>query len=354
MAGLSLAGVSKAFGATRAVDRVSLEVAHGEFLALLGPSGCGKTTLLRLLAGFERLDAGTIAFDHEVVSSASFHVPPERRRIGMVFQSYALWPHMSVADNVGYALRVRRVPRAERGRRVAAALAAVGLEALAERRPGALSGGQRQRVALARCLAAEPTLVLLDEPLANLDVHLRDTMQQEFTTFHGQTGATMVYVTHDQAEAMALADRIAVMQDGVIQQIATPEELYCRPRTPMVAQFIGRGMVVPGEGLGAGADGRLAARVLGVPADLRCASRAAGAIRICLRPEDLRLVNGAGEPGVDAVVERTTYQGEATTVHVRPDADRDATLYLRVAGEPPAPGSRVRIAVDDGWVIPQP
>jgi iron(III) transport system ATP-binding protein len=349
---VTLREVAKRFGATRAVEGVSLRVAHSEFLALLGPSGCGKTTLLRLIAGFERVDEGTIHFDDTLVSSRRVHLPPERRRIGMVFQSYALWPHMSVAENVGYALRVRGVGKDARRREVEAALALVGLAGMSGRRPGELSGGQRQRVALARCLAAQPALVLLDEPLANLDVHLRDSMALEFRTFHGRTGATMVYVTHDQAEAMALADRIAVMQDGVMQQVATPEELYRRPRTPMVAEFIGRGMVVPGEALGRSADERVSARLFGVPAELRSEASSQGEVSVCLRPEGLRLVNGTGEPAIDARVERTTFQGDATTVYVRPDHEAAAVLYLRVAGAAPAPGALVRIAVDDGWIIP--
>ena len=251
MASLTLAGVTKRFGApgdgVTAVDRMDFAVADGEFVAVLGPSGCGKTTLLRLVAGFEALDDGRIALGEATVSAPGVHVPPERRPVGVVFQSYALWPHMTVKRTVGYPLEVRRIRGRDYDRRVAAALATVGLTGLDHRRPAELSGGQRQRVALARCLAMEPSVVLLDEPLANLDVHLRAALQDEFTAFHRATRATMLYITHDQAEAMALADRIVVMDAGRPVQVAPPATLYREPATPMVARFVGRGAVVPGS-----------------------------------------------------------------------------------------------------------
>ena len=202
MAGVSFETVSKQFGETRAVESVSLDIADGEFFALLGPSGCGKTTLLRLVAGFEIPDAGSVKLGGAEVGRPGWALPPEKRKIGMVFQSYALWPNMTVAENVAFALRVRRVRGAERVRIVNESLVKVGLEGLAERRPHELSGGQRQRVALARCLAMRPDVVLLDEPLANLDVHLRETMLEEFARFHKELRATFIYVTHDQAEAL--------------------------------------------------------------------------------------------------------------------------------------------------------
>ncbi len=245
MARLTIDRVDKSFGAFRALDDVSLEVADGEFMAILGPSGCGKTTLLRQIAGFDKLDAGRILIGETVVSAVHRHVPPERRRIGIVFQSYALWPHMTVAENVAYGLTVAGIRDPERSRRVAAALTLVELDGFAERRPALLSGGQRQRVALARCLVTEPSLVLLDEPLANLDVNLRASMEDEFARFHARTGTTMIYITHDQAEAMALADRIAVMDKGRLLQVATPSQLYREPADETVAGFIGEGMVLP-------------------------------------------------------------------------------------------------------------
>ena len=347
---MTLADVSKSFDGTRAVRRIGMEVAPGEFVALLGPSGCGKTTLLRLLAGFERPDAGRIAIGDETVAGGGVHVAPERRGIGMVFQSYALWPHMTVADNVGYALKVRRLPRAERAAKVREALRAVGLAELAGRRPAQLSGGQRQRVALARCLAMRPRLLLLDEPLANLDVHLRESMLEEFRRLHHGTGATTVYVTHDQAEAMALADRVAVMRGGEIQQLASPRTLYREPATRMVAEFVGKGMVVPAVLRGSSGPGRVRADILGAGAEVRAPDDARGAGRVCLREEDLRIADG---DGIACTVVRTVFHGAATTVQAIPDADPDLRLSVRVEGEPPREGDRIALAVRDGWVLPE-
>jgi len=234
MDAVTLSAVTKRFAGKIAVDRVDLDVAAGEFMALLGPSGCGKTTLLRLLAGFEAPDAGTIKIGSRIVAQAGqATVPPEARGVGMVFQSYALWPHMNVRENVEYALKVRGMARDARNHRVERALTVVGLPDRAAAMPETLSGGQRQRVALARCIAMEPSVILMDEPLANLDVHLRDSLQAEFHRLHRELGATILYITHDQAEAMALADRVAVMHDGRIQQIAAPRRLYAEPATPM-------------------------------------------------------------------------------------------------------------------------
>src|SRR5690606_8838545 len=213
--------------------------------------GCGKTTLLRMVAGFEKVSDGRIIIGGETMSSSEHSAPPEKRRVGIVFQNYALWPHMTVAENVGYSLRVAKVPRAERDRRVTEALALVNLAGYGDRRPANLSGGQRQRVALARCLVSAPSLVLFDEPLANLDVHLRAAMEDEFADFHKRTGTTIVYITHDQAEAMALADRIAVMDHGRLAQLASPRDLYREPANEMVASFISQGIVLPAKVLSA-------------------------------------------------------------------------------------------------------
>lgn len=245
MAAISLTGLSKAFGAQPVLDAVSLQINQGEFVAVLGPSGCGKTTLLRLLAGFETLDSGEIHIGERQVAADGLHLPPEARELGVVFQNYALWPHMTVAENVGYSLKVNGVARAERELRTTQALTLVGLDRFADRRPADLSGGQRQRVALARCLVARPTLVLLDEPLANLDVHLRATMEEEFRRFHRHSGATLLYITHDQREAMALADRIVVLEHGRVMQFASPQTLWREPANEMVATFIDEGRVLP-------------------------------------------------------------------------------------------------------------
>ena len=352
MADVTLDAVTRRFGGYAAVDRVSLALASGGFLALLGPSGCGKTTLLRLIAGFETPDDGTVAIAGRTVAGPDHVVPPEKRGIAMVFQSYALWPHMTVAENVGYALRVRRVPAADRRRKVAVCLDQVGLGHLAARRPAELSGGQRQRVALARCLAMDPAVVLLDEPLANLDAHLRESLQEEFRRFHRETGATMVYVTHDQGEAMAMADRVAVMDRGVLQQVADPETLYQCPATPMVARFVGRGTLVPARVIGPIGAGRARVEALGLRTDARH-NGAGGVVRgttLLLRADMLTLA-GTGEPGIAGRVRRVVYRGDHYAVDVAPDALPDRLLGLRLATDPPAEGASVSLAVHDGWLV---
>jgi len=353
MAGLTVERLSKAYGEQRVLDDVTLAVADGELVAVLGASGCGKTTLLRQVAGFDRPDAGRIVIGDAVVSSADRHVPPERRRIGIVFQSYALWPHMSVAENVAYGLTVAGVKDPERARRVEAALALVDLAGFGARRPAELSGGQRQRVALARCLVTEPSLVLLDEPLANLDVHLRAAMEDEFARFHERTRTTMVYVTHDQREAMALADRIAVMDRGRLLQLATPSELYREPASATVARFVGAGMVVPVTVRTVDGNGRCDVDVFGQHVRMRCAreQRAGVAASACLRSADLRIARG--EPGVRVTLARSIYQGG----HFRLETIAAATSEVRLdlaASEPfdVEPGAALDVVIGDGWVIP--
>ena len=356
MARLTIDGVTKKFGAFRALDDVSLAVQDGELMAILGASGCGKTTLLRQIAGFDKLDAGRIDIGDTIVSSTMRHVPPERRRIGIVFQSYALWPHMTVAENVAYGLSVAGVKEPERTRRVAAALSLVELDGFADRRPAALSGGQRQRVALARCMVTEPSLVLLDEPLANLDVQLRAAMEDEFTRFHARTGTTMIYITHDQAEAMALADRIAVMDHGRLLQVATPSQLYREPADETVAGFIGEGMVVPVEVRAVNADGTCWTDLFGHGVRMRCApsQKPAPAARACLRASELRMVE-PNAPGVRARVDRAIYQGGFFRLETHVEAKPELQLHL-TAREPYAftPGAVIQLQVTDGWVIPAP
>jgi iron(III) transport system ATP-binding protein len=236
---VELRGVRKTYGHLTVADGIDLSIQHGELVCLLGPSGCGKTTTLRLIAGFIVPDAGEILVGGQSLSGPGRALPPEQRRMSMIFQSYALWPHMNVADNVGYGLKLRRLPRDQVARKVAAMLKVAKLEKLADRFPGELSGGQQQRVALARALAVEPETLLLDEPLSNLDTNLREEMRFEIRRLHDEFRYTTVYVTHDQLEAMTTADRIVVMNAGRIEQIGSPEDIFLRPVSEFVARFIG-------------------------------------------------------------------------------------------------------------------
>ncbi|EKE70429.1 ABC transporter ATP-binding protein [Celeribacter baekdonensis] len=344
MAELTLTDIAKHFGDAAALKSVTTTMRDGEFLALLGPSGCGKSTLLRLLAGFEHPTKGSIRIgDREVANAASrLNVPPEDRNIGIVFQSYALWPHMSVRRNVGYPLEIRRLSKAEREARIDAALAATALEPYGDRMPSDLSGGQRQRVALARCLVSDPTAVLLDEPLANLDVALRASMQAVFSDFHRRTTATMVYVTHDQAEAMAMADRIAVMNNGVIVQLDTPEALYARPRSRFVAEFIGEGAVVPLTGAtqsDTGAEATLLGARLKVETDTALPAFA------CLRPENLTI---AETGDIRARVERVTYLGGRYRLNLT--AASGEALVTQSATRL-TPGDQIGLALSAPWAF---
>ncbi|MBI2493009.1 MAG: ABC transporter ATP-binding protein [Candidatus Rokubacteria bacterium] len=239
---ISIRQARKAFGSVTAVDRVSLEIGDGELFTLLGPSGCGKTTLLRLLAGFSALDGGEIRFGDRRVDA----LPPYARNIGMVFQNYALWPHMTVRGNITYGLKLRRLDAATIARRLADGLRQVNLAGLEDRYPGQLSGGQQQRVALARALVLNPDILLLDEPLSNLDAKIRVQVRAEIRRLQQALGITTVYVTHDQEEALSLSDRVAVMRDGQVQQVAAPKALYERPATRFVADFVGTNNFLPG------------------------------------------------------------------------------------------------------------
>ncbi|WP_303814626.1 ABC transporter ATP-binding protein [Acidaminococcus timonensis] len=249
MSQVKLEHLYKRFGNVTAVGDFNLEVQDGEFVSFLGPSGCGKSTTLRMIAGFERPTEGNILLGDQVVSSAESNVfvPPEKRNIGMVFQSYAVWPHMTVAENVAYPLKIQKVPREERDKRVKEALEMVHLDRYGERYPSQLSGGQQQRVALARALIAQPGLLLLDEPLSNLDAKLRESMRFEISSLQKRLGITVIYVTHDQSEAMTMSDRIVVMNAGVVQQVGKPYDVYTHPANKMVADFIGLVNFLPAE-----------------------------------------------------------------------------------------------------------
>ncbi len=301
MASIAIRGLSKRYtgAGMAAVDQVDLDVEASRFVTLLGPSGCGKTTTLRLIAGFLTPDAGEIKVGGTTVSSASGCVPPERRGMGMVFQNYAVWPHKTVFENVAFGLTVRKVPRAERARRVAEVLEMVGLTRLEDRYPNQLSGGQQQRVALARSLVVEPQILLLDEPLSNLDAKLREKMRWELKALQRRTGITFVYVTHDQSEAMALSDKIAVMHEGVLHQYDTPRAVYARPANRTVADFMGLVNLLPGRVLEVSGE-RGAVLVGGAhPLDLRLPPglRAGQEVQVAIRPENLAIVPGTSPDG---------------------------------------------------------
>ena len=247
MSTVTIKGVSKSFGTNTVLREFSEVFKDGEFVTLLGPSGCGKTTMLRIIAGFERPTAGEVYIDEQLVSGAKTFVQPEKRNIGMVFQSYAVWPHMNVFDNVAYPLSIKKTPKATIKEKVDRVLDIVHLSQYAERFPNQLSGGQQQRVALARALVAEPRLLLLDEPLSNLDAKLRESMRFEIKEIQRESGITVLYVTHDQTEAMAMSDRIVVINRGIIQQIGAPRDIYTHPANPFVADFVGKIEFLDGE-----------------------------------------------------------------------------------------------------------
>ncbi|MFT4151870.1 MAG: ABC transporter ATP-binding protein [Paracoccaceae bacterium] len=347
MAAIEMDATSRSFGATRAVDGVSLSVPSGAFLALLGPSGCGKTTLLRLIAGLERPDTGRIVLDGRVVAGDGIFVPPEARGLGMVFQSYALWPHMTVAGNIRFGLRLQRLSRAEEQARIGSALEMVGLSGMAARRPHELSGGQRQRVALARSLAVRPGLILLDEPLANLDAHLRETMLAEFRRIHAALGTTFVFVTHDQDEAMAVAGLVGVMNAGRLEQLASPQDLFRRPATPMVARFVGRGRTLPVQVIGR--EGpmcriRVQGQTLAVPGEAPV-----GPGWLCVRARDL--TPGAGGLRVRVLDHR--FQGGNHAVTAALEGVEEGGTVDFILAHAPQPGQVVDLTLTGGWVLPR-
>ncbi len=351
MVGVTLQAVTKRYGETPAVTGVSLQVERGELFFLLGPSGCGKTTILRMIAGFIKPDEGAILFDERPVAD----VAPHRRNTGMVFQSYALWPHMNVEENVAYGLRERRYGRAERERAVAAALKTVRMEAFGARMPNQLSGGQQQRVALARALVIEPDVVLLDEPLSNLDARLRLDMRNEIRRIHDETGITMIYVTHDQEEALSMAERLAVMSMGRVEQVGTPREVYRRPANRFVARFVGEANMIEGV-VAESADGR--ARVTTDLGELWGQS-AGGELKpgepvVCMvRPEALAL--GTGERNNLRVrMENVVYLGDAEQFVLRAGDAELLAVRSNPGLEAPAPGEElsVHFSPDDAVVMP--
>ncbi|MFC4166666.1 ABC transporter ATP-binding protein [Teichococcus aestuarii] len=342
---LSLRGLSKRFGQTLALDRLDLDVAAGEFLTLLGGSGSGKSTLLRVVAGFEAADAGAVLLEGRDLSG----VPPHARPLNMMFQSYALFPHLNVAANVAYGLKRDGVPRAERAGRVEQALAMVGLEGFGGRLPHRLSGGQRQRVALARALVKRPRLLLLDEPLGALDANLRERTGFELRALQRETGAAFIMVTHDQQEALALADRVAVLEHGRVVQLGAPRAVYDRPATRFVAQFLGTANVLEGRAAGEGFD------CPGLAATLRPEGALPPGTTACaLRPERIALRPGAQGPNsAGGVVEEVAFRGDDSLLLVR--AEGGALLRVGHAeedGPPPPRGSAVRLGWEAASVVP--
>ena len=316
--------VFKRFGGVTAVNDFNLVVKDGEFVSILGPSGCGKTTTLRMIAGFERATEGEIYIGEQCVSSSikgSF-APPEKRDIGMVFQSYAVWPHMTVAENVGYPLKIKKVDKAERERRVQEMLELVHLGEYGKRYPNQLSGGQQQRVALARALVAAPGLLLLDEPLSNLDAKLRESMRFEILEIQKKTGITVVYVTHDQGEAMAMSDRVVVMSMGVVQQIGAPHEIYTQPANKMVADFIGLVNFMEGEAKGD--------RVFlkGSNVSFPNNSKISGEATIAVRPENITMSLDGGQ--IEGQLTHRFYLGDAVDYRVKV-GDHDVRVIVKGA-----------------------
>jgi putative spermidine/putrescine transport system ATP-binding protein len=316
---VGLSGVIKKYGSQTVLHDVSLEIQSGEFLTLLGPSGCGKTTLLNLIAGFTEADAGEIYIEGSPVTT----LPPHLRDIGIVFQSYALFPHMTVERNIAYGLRMRRVASREIDQRVKEVMALVHLEELGDRKPKQLSGGQQQRVALARALVIRPKVLLLDEPFSALDKSLRGSMQVEVREIQRRLGVTTVFVTHDQGEALAMSDRIAVMSKGVIRQIATPAELYRNPQDPFVAAFLGDVNILPAHYHSENADGlqlRVGAGVLQVGRDrLVGGSHDGGRLDIYVRPEQIRLEALNAESVLSGTVINHVFQGDHVDSYVDVD-----------------------------------
>ena len=333
---VTLHALSRSFGSVLALDGLSLDIAPGELVALLGPSGCGKTTALRIVAGFEYADSGTVVVDGKDVSP----VPAARRDMGMVFQSYSLFPNMTAIDNVGFGLRMRKQRGPARARRAGELLEMVGLSAHARHYPHQLSGGQQQRVALARALAIEPRVLLLDEPLSALDAKVRLQLREQIRTLQQRLGTTTLFVTHDQEEALSMADRVGVMREGTLEQVATPSELYARPATAFVAEFVGTMNRIPGH-----YDGRDDVTVLGsvVPVHGERPHGLSGEVDVLVRPEGLTIESAAGGNGI--VTDRT-FLGSLTRLSVLLSGDVAVKVdKTSTAAASLLPGSSVQIGV---------
>jgi iron(III) transport system ATP-binding protein len=339
MSSVTIRNVSKSFGTNLILSDFNEKFEDGEFVTLLGPSGCGKTTMLRMIAGFEKPSSGEIYIDNTLVSSDKVFVPPEKRGVGMVFQSYAVWPHMDVFQNVAYPLTIAKVDKATIEKKVAHVLDIVHLGKYAQRYPNQLSGGQQQRVALARALVAEPTLLLLDEPLSNLDAKLRESMRFEIKEIQQKLGITVVYVTHDQTEAMAMSDRVFLVNRGIVQQQGTPEEIYRQPVNQFVADFLGKVDFLKGVS----ENGTI--RLTGTDVVLPYTGDKKGAVEVAVRPENIAMTKN--EDGIQGTITAGYYLGDTSDFRV---AVGDISLRVIAAGNAYghfAPGDKVSLKLSN-------
>ncbi len=344
MSVITIDHVTKSFGNVEVLKEFTQEFQDGEFITLLGPSGCGKTTMLRIIAGFEKPTTGEVRIDGKVVSSKDVFVPPEKREIGMVFQSYAVWPHMNVFDNVAYPLKIKRMPKNVIREKVEGILEVVHLSQYADRMPSQLSGGQQQRVALGRALVAEPKLLLLDEPLSNLDAKLRESMRYEIKEIQRKLGITVVYVTHDQIEAMTMSDRVYIINRGVIQQVGHPIEIYRHPANQFVADFVGKVNFIKGLAEA----GRI--RIKGIDQSVKYDGEMRGDVVLAIRPENIELTSAEGH--LTGILSSMYYLGDVndcrvevgdTTLRVTADAHTYDTLRV---------GDKVGLIIDSFLVYP--
>ena len=343
MATVTIKHVTKAFGDNVVLKEFNETFQEGEFITLLGPSGCGKTTMLRIIAGFEKPTTGELYIDKQLVSGGKTFIPPEKRSVGMVFQSYAVWPHMNVFDNVAYPLTIKKVPKAEIKKSVEHVLEIVHLSQYAERFPNQLSGGQQQRVALARALVAAPKLLLLDEPLSNLDAKLRESMRFEIKEIQRQLGITVVYVTHDQTEAMAMSDRIFLINRGVVQQCGSPEEIYNHPANQFVADFLGKVDFFKGES----ANGRIVFPKMGGQSFAYDGPRT-GKVEVAVRPENLYFA----EDGIlEGTLEAQYYLGDVDDCRVRVGETLVRVIANGYEYKKLTNGQKVRLGVRDFMVF---
>jgi len=325
---VDLLHITKLFGPLKAVDDVSLSIGEGDFFTLLGPSGCGKTTLLRTIAGFYTPDAGEIRFGEKLINN----IPPHKRETGMVFQNYALFPHLSVFDNIAYGLKARSIPKAQIAERIGRIIKSVQLDGLEDRAPSKLSGGQQQRVALARALVISPQILLMDEPLSNLDAKLRVSMREEIRRIQRELGITTIYVTHDQEEAMAVSDRIAILNRGRLEQVGAPAEIYYRPESRFAAEFMGSSNIIEMAVTGYdAAQSQIAAETAGRKFFLRGEKPAAGRITLSVRPEWIRVVEGPGNGEVNLLsgtILSSTFLGSMVRYRVSGPSEKPVVIEV--------------------------